>query len=98
MVRNATGEDGIMEEDEEDDEADGNPIAGDEGRKKQRRAIFKNNGGDRTLESVKNITLDSFDIQHEKDPLFKRTTQKFDEMRIGNLMTSTLSTTSSLLL
>ena len=40
----------------------------------------------------------SFDTQHEVDPLFRKTTQKFDEMRIGNLMSSTLSTTPNLLL
>jgi superfamily I DNA and/or RNA helicase len=106
MVRNAAIDDGIPEDDEEDEssqvDADGNPINQEEAAKKRQKRNYlyrADKGGERTLESnLKNITLESFDTQHEKDPLFKKTTQKFDEMRIGNLMSSTLSTTPSLLL
>lgn len=105
MLRNAALEDGAIPEEEEDDEvsqvdANGNPINEEELKKRQKRNfLYKaGKGGERTLETVRAITLDSFDTAHEKDPLFKKTTQKFDEMRIGNLMSSTLSTTSTLLL
>ena len=107
MSRNAVGGDdgmGVLQGDAEDDEGpaldeDGNPIAGGSERKKtQRRLRFKENQGLATLEQEKNISVTSFDTQHEVDPLFRQTTQKFDEMRIGNLMSSTLATTSTLLL
>jgi len=78
-------------------DANGNPV-GDEQMQKRQRVKYKAGGGERTLESQKNISLECFDVAHEKDPLFKRTTQKFDEMRVGNLMTATLSTTPNLLL
>ena len=95
---------GVLQDDAEDDEGpaldeDGNPIVGDNERKKtQRRLKFKDNQGLATLEQEKNISLTSFDTQHEVDPLFRQTTQKFDEMCIGNLMSSTLTGTSTLLL
>ena len=95
---------GVLQGDAEDDEGpaldeDGNPIAGGSERKKtQRRLRFKENQGLATLEQEKNISVTSFDTQHEVDPLFRQTTQKFDEMRIGNLMSSTLTTTPTLLL
>ena len=104
MVRNAAIDDGIPEDDEEDEvsqvDADGNPINQEEVKRKQKRNFLyrADKGGERTLETIKNISVVNYDTQHEKDPLFKKTTQKFDEMRIGNLMTSTLSTTSSLIL
>lgn len=107
MSRNALGGEegmGVLQGEAEDDEGpaldeDGNPIAGGSERKKtQRRLKFKENQGLATLEQEKNISVASFDTQHEVDPLFRQTTQKFDEMRIGNLMSSTLATTSTLLL
>ena len=73
----------------------------DEGgeKKKQKKVLkFKGNEGEKTLESLKNITVTSFDTTHEVDPLFRKTTQKFDECKIGSLLSSTLSTTPSLLL
>ena len=106
MQRNAlTGDQEIEVIQEEEEEAsaaldeDGNPIEGANGKKKQAQKIrFKDSQGQRTLEQEKHITLTSFDTQHEVDPLFRKTTQKFDEMRIGNLMSSTLSVTHNLLL
>ena len=91
------------EEDEEAShcvDADGNPIVGDQKEKKKKKTFlkFKDNDGQKTLENPKNITMANFDTQHEVDPLFRKTTQKFDEMRIGNLMTSTLATTATLTL
>ena len=38
----------------------------------------------------------SFNTQHEVDPLFRKTTQKFDEMGMSTLMSSTLSVTASM--
>lgn len=92
----------IQEEEDEDSQAldeDGNPIVGENGKKKREPRVlkFKDSQGQRTLDTTKNITLTSFDTQHEVDPLFRKTTQKFDEMRIGNLMSSTLSVTPNLL-
>ena len=66
----------IQEEDDEEAsfiDADGNPVANE---KKKKKALlkFKSSDGQRTLEQSKNITLDSFDTQHEADPLFRKTT------------------------
>ena len=81
-------------------DADGNPVIKEGANKKQKKTFlkFKGNEGERTLDQLKNITLTSFDTQHEADPLFRKTTQLFDEMRLGNLMSSTLSVTPNLLL
>ena len=99
MQRNAlTGDEEIEVIQEEDDEAsqndaDGNPVGeGDEKKKKKTTFLkFKENEGQKTLESnLKNITMTSFDTQHEVDPLFKKTTQMFDDLGSSNLLSATL--------
>lgn len=42
------------------------------------------------------IDLKDYDKVNMIDPLFKKTTQKFDEMHQGNLMSSTLAINSML--
>ena len=82
MQRNAGRHSGdievIQEEDDEEAsfiDADGNPVAhANEKKKKKALLKFKSGDGQRTLEQSKNITLDSFDTQHEVDPLFRKTT------------------------
>lgn len=108
MQRNAlTGDQEIEVIQEEEDEGsqpavdeDGNPIEGAKIKKKREARVlkFKDSQGERTLEKDTNITLTSFDTQHEVDPLFRKTTQKFDDMTIGNLMSSSLMLTPTLLL
>lgn len=95
----------IVQEDEDEEgsqvlDEDGNPTGDLKDKKNKKKTFlkFKENDGQKTLESAKNITVTSFDTSHEVDPLFKKTTMKFDEMKLGSLMSSTLSTTSSLLL
>ena len=108
MQRNAlTGDIEIEVIQEEEDEAsqndaDGNPVGEGDEKKKQKKTTylkFKENEGLKTLESnLKNITMTSFDTQHEVDPLFKKTTQMFDDVSNSNLLSGTLQTTPSLLL
>ena len=97
MQRNATMQDDLdnIQEEEEDQSKDN-----EEGKKKQQKRHLKYKGGDgeKTLVEPKEITLKKFDASHEADPLFRKTTQKFDEMSIGSLMSSTLQTSSNLLL
>jgi len=65
MLRNAALEDGAIAEEDEDDEvsqvdANGNPINEEELKKRQKRNYLyrAGKGGERTLETVKAITVD----------------------------------------
>lgn len=49
------------------------------------------------MEKEANLNVTNFDTQHENDPLFRKTTQKFDEMGMSSLMTSNLNVTPGLL-
>jgi len=69
-----------------------------EKKKRKLKIKFSDKDGQKTLESVKAITLSSFETQFDADPLFRKTTQKFDESRIGSLMSSTLNCNSDLLI
>ena len=73
------GEESAEESKQQMYDEDGNPIAQDPNvrEKKRQNRILKltDKGGEKTLEqNLKNITMDNFDVQHEKDPLFKQTT------------------------
>lgn len=50
----------------------------------QRREI---KGGENTLEkNINNINTDKFDLEFEVDPLFKKTTARFDESNAKGLL------------
>ena len=68
----------------------------EEKKKKKRVLKFTDSQGLKTLESEKNLNVVTFDTEAMIDPLFKQTTQKFDEMGIGCLMTSRLNVSSEL--
>ncbi len=67
-------------------------------KKKKRVLKFTDTQGERTLEKEKNLNVVQFDTELMIDPLFRQTTQKFDEMSMGSLMTSRLSISSDLLI
>ena len=50
------------------------------------------------MEKLENIDIKKYDLNTILDPLFKKTSQKFDELGPGNLMTSSLNINSHLLL
>ena len=90
----------IGEENEDEDEggADGAKDSAERKQKRVRKLVFNEAGGQKTLEKEANLNMASFNTQHEVDPLFRKTTQKFDEMGLSTLMSSTLSVTASLLM
>ena len=59
-----------------------------EGKKKWKKLKFRDDDGNKTLDTLKNLNISTFDTVHQVDPLFRKTTQMFDEMSIGTLMTS----------
>ena len=63
-----------------------------DGKKKRKKTFlkFKENEGNKTLDTLKNLDVTNFDTQHQADPLFNKTTRMFDEMSIGSLLTSSL--------
>lgn len=50
------------------------------------------------MEKLENLDIKKYDMTLMTDPLFKKTRQKFDELGIGNLMSSTLNIDSYLLM
>eukprot|EP00347_Sterkiella_histriomuscorum_P017739 403348180 len=67
--------------------------------KKRKRVIKFNDGqGEKTLEKDEYLNVAAFDTELMIDPLFKQTTQKFDEMSLGALMTSRLNASSELMI
>ena len=72
--------------------------AGEQKKKKARIIKFSENDGLKTLDDPSKIDVKAFDKSHLVDPLFKQTTQLFDEMSICSLLTSCLNTTPQLLL
>lgn len=50
------------------------------------------------MEKAENLDIKKYDLTMMTDPLFKKTRQKFDELGIGNLMSSTLNVDSQLLI
>jgi hypothetical protein len=60
---------------------------------------FTDAQGQKTLDKPENLVLDAnFDTEAMVDPLFKQTTQRFDEMSLGSLLSSKLSINSQLLI
>ena len=60
--------------------------------------FLKDHEGQKTLAKQADITMTAFETSLETDPLFKKVTRKFDEMNSGNLLSSTLSINSNLLI
>lgn len=93
---------------QEDDDQENGDNQGDgedredaeEAKKKQKKRILKFNDtqGEKTLEKLANLDLVKFDTELLVDPLFRMTTQKFDETSLGCLMSSRLNINSNLLL
>ena len=50
------------------------------------------------MEKLENLDIKKYDLTMMTDPLFKKTRQKFDELGVGNLMSSTLNVDSQLLI
>ena len=66
--------------------------------RKLRKFKFSQSDGEKTMEKLENLDIKTYDLTLMTDPLFKKTRQKFDELGIGNLMTSTLNIDSQLLI
>ena len=58
---------------------------------------FTDGHGEKTLDKEHNINLVEFDTELMIDPLFRQTTQKFDEISMGSLMSSRLNINSDLM-
>ena len=100
MCRNAIDQELEIIKDEEDSE-NGEGIRESAEEKKKKRMMkltLSKTGGEKTLDKEANLNVSAFDTQHEVDPLFRKTTQKFDEMGLSSLMSSTLHVTPGLLL
>ena len=100
MCRNAIDQElEIIDGEEGSEDPDGLREPAEEKKKKRVLRLGQTHaGGERTLEREANLNVASFDTQHEVDPLFRKTTQKFDEMGLSTLMSSTLNATPGLLL
>ena len=80
------------------EESDDDVDAAEKKGKSKRVLRFNVNQGFKTLEKEHNLNMSSFDIQHEIDPLFSKTTRKFDEIGPSTLLTSSLEVSPSLVL
>ncbi|CDW83022.1 UNKNOWN [Stylonychia lemnae] len=83
------------------DQADKNDSGEDQNsthKRKKRILKFNESQGEKTLDKPENLNVVQFDTELMIDPLFKLTTQKFDEMSLGALMTSRLNINSELLI
>ena len=69
-------------------------------KKTKSRRMMTSSGGEKTLEKEANLNISSYDsmVISQIDPLFKKTTQRFDEMSMSTLMSGTLDTTPNLLM
>jgi hypothetical protein len=59
---------------------------------------FKDSQGEKTLEKEEKLNFKNLDIQSMFDPLFYKTTKKFDDLSMGKLLGSTLNINSNVLL
>ena len=84
----------IIREDSNDDKSD----TGEKRAKSKRVLRFNVDQGLQTLERECNLKISSFDTRHEIDPLFSKTTRKFDEMGPSTLLSSSLAASSCLIL
>ena len=70
-------------------------------KKKKTKLVRVTVGGElglKTLEKEANISTAKIDTQHQVDPLFRKVTQKFDDLRMSTLLTSSLNINSNLLI
>ena len=90
-----------MQEENNDfsDDEEGQPKAKEANTAARKRNLkFTDTDGEKTLEPAEKIDLAKYDVMHMVDPLFKQTTQKFDDLTIGNLMGASLGINSDLML
>jgi len=80
------------------EEAEGGPSTLLQTRKTVRKINYSDTQGEKTLCTEEALDVDKYETAHIIDPLFKQTTQRFDEMGMGSLMGSTLSVNSHLLM
>lgn len=59
---------------------------------------FSDGQGEKTLDKLANINMSYLDSEAMVDPLFRQTTQKFDEVSMSSLLSSKLSINSGLML
>lgn len=86
------------EDKEQKDEDEENRDPNSEKKKKKRVLKFTDGQGEKTLDKEANINIVQFDTELMIDPLFRQTTQKFDEVSMGSLMSSRLNINSDLLI
>jgi hypothetical protein len=105
MNRNAAGEQEIeiiANGDESEKEQEAGPAedreSEDKKKKQVRKLKFAENQGEKTLDKLSNLNLETFDTLHEIDPLFRQTTQMFDEMSHWSRLCGMLGTSPELIL
>ena len=108
LARNGAEGDEIQivgQNDDFSDDEENQPVIGAKSAKveastnrKLRKFKFSQSDGEKTMEKLENLDIKKYDLTMMTDPLFKKTRQKFDELGIGNLMTSTLNIDSQLLM
>ena len=88
----------------DDDKANSNDeqrdLRDDDAQKKKvaRKIKFAENQGEKTLEKLQNLNVVQFDTQHDVDPLFRQTTQMFDQMSHWTRLCGTLSISPQLIM
>jgi hypothetical protein len=93
----------IMPKDDGDDQEVQNQPENNENQnannpKKKRVLKFTDTQGEKTLEKEENLIASQLESELLIDPLFKQTTQKFDEMSLSSLLTSRLNINPELLI
>jgi hypothetical protein len=92
IMNEGAGAEGEREDDDEDEKDTS------EKKKKKRVLKFSDCQGEKTLDKLENINLQSLESEAMVDPLFRQTTQMFDEISLGSLMTSKLNINNTLIL
>ena len=80
------------------EDAEGGPSTLLQTRRTVRKIHYSETQGEKTLCADEALDVDKYETANMLDPLFKQTTQRFDEMGMGSLMSSTLSVNSHLLM
>ena len=94
----------ILPQDQQDQEARDDNQPEEEGThngqnaKRKRVLKFTEGQGEKTLDKQENLVMSQFDTEIMIDPLFKQTTQKFDEVSFSSLLTSRLQANHCLLI
>ena len=85
-------------QDQDGEDAEGGPSTLLQTRKTVRKIHYAEGRGEKTLWTEQLIDVEKYETANMIDPLFKQTTQRFDEMGMGSLMGSTLNVNSHLLM